>query len=252
MSKRASKRRASGLGLGDLPAEEIALLSDANDAVIAAKTPGAAIASLPLPGPLRNPGFEVSPWRARPEVTSAGLGQYCPSHLHVFTEVETDPAHYPNAQVDASGQPDKFCWACGRQVRTDGLSGKGHRGTGKPCPACGYRRKRVMNERTMSGLKKGQALMAQAQKEGLSGAAAWSRVAELAPRDGTAEVKRQERVLAKGRGSANTLTELMRMKADERAERILKPYFESLDLEPRDDWSPSTKLEFYNGQTAIA
>lgn len=246
MSKRAPKRRASGLDLGDLPPDEIERLSDANDEMIAVRSPGAAIASLPLPGPLRNPGFDVTPWQARTETTTTGLGQYCPSHLHVFNEPELTLEHYPNAA------PGRFCWACGRPVREDGLSGKGHKGTGKPCPACGFKRKRVMNERTLSGLRKGQALLAQAHAEGHTGPEAWSRVKELAPRDGIAEVKRQERVLARGRSSGNTLTELMRLKAEERAERILKPYFESLDLEPKDEWSPSTKLEFYNGQTAIA
>jgi hypothetical protein len=42
------------------------------------------------------------------------------------------------------------------------------------------------------------------------------------------------------------------MKAEDRAEKIMQPYFEALQLEPKEDWSPSTKLEFYNGQTAIA
>ena len=59
-------------------------------------------------------------------------------------------------------------------------------------------------------------------------------------------------MLKRGREAPPTLTELMRMQAEERAERIMQPYFEALDLQPKDDWSPSTKLEFYNGQTAIA
>jgi len=247
-----SKIAGKGLDLEGLAPDEIKQLSDANDAIIAARTPGSALASLPLPGPLRNPGFETVPWRARPETTTTGLGQFCPSHLHIFSEIEMDEAHYPNAQRDDFGKCDKFCWACGRPVASSGLSGKGHRGTGKPCPACGFRRKRVMNERTMSGLRKGTALLKQAQAEGYTGTAAWARVKEIAPREGIAEVKREERLLKAGRDSVPTLTELMRMKAHERAERILKPYWESLDLDPKDDWSPSTKLEFYNGQTAIA
>jgi hypothetical protein len=134
------------------------------------------------------------------------------------------------------------------------LSGKRHKGTGKPCPACGFKRKKYMNENALKGLKKGQALLAQAREDnGGSGGNVWQRVQEIAPREGIAEVKREERILKRGRdGSATTLTELMRLQANDRAERILRPYFESLDLEPKEDWSPSTKLEFYNGQTAIA
>ena len=61
--------------------EERDALSDANDEIIAVRAPNSAIASLPLAGPLRNPGFEVTPWRARPETTKSALGMYCPSHL---------------------------------------------------------------------------------------------------------------------------------------------------------------------------
>jgi hypothetical protein len=41
-------------------------------------------------------------------------------------------------------------------------------------------------------------------------------------------------------------------KAEERAESLLKPYFDGLELAPKDEWSPSTKLEFYMNQTQIA
>lgn len=234
--------------------EELERLSHENEEIIAVRAPNSAIASLPLPGPLRNPGFDVVPWQARPETTKSGLGMYCPSHLHIFNEAEKEESHYPNASRDKkTKQLDKFCWACGRPVRTDGLSGKAHKGLGKPCPACGFKRKRRMDENALNGLKKGQDLLAQARElNGGSGSGVWEKVAEIAPRDGIAELKREERMLKKGRDSGETLTELMRMQAVDRAERILRPYFESLALEPKDDWSPSTKLEFYNGQTAIA
>ena len=238
-----------------MTSEELEHLSDANDEIIAVMAPNAAIASLPLAGPLRNPGFDVTPWQARPETTKSGLGMYCPSHLHLFTELEMDEGHYPNASRDKKTKElNKFCWACGRPVRSDGLSGKRHRGSGKPCPACGFKRKKRLSDNQLAGLGKGQKLLDEARElNGGSGSGVWDKVAEIAPRDGIAEVKREERMLKRGRdGSATTLTELMRLQANDRAERILKPYFESLQLEPKDDWSPSTKLEFYNGQTAIA
>lgn len=240
------------LNLTGVTQEEMELLSDGNDALIAVRAPNSAIASLPLPGPLRNPGYDTVPWVARPEVTKSGLGVYCPSHLHQYTEQEMEESWYPKAQRDQFGRCDKFCWACGRPVQSDGLSGKGHRGAGKPCPACGFKRKKPNNGRALEGFKKGQELLKQAQAEGFKGPAAWARVKELAPRDGITEIRREEKILKQGRDAPATLTELMRMQAQERAERILKPYFDSLDLDPKEDWSPSTKLEFYNGQTAIA
>jgi hypothetical protein len=129
----------------------------------------------------------------------------------------------------------------------------GHRGSGKPCPACGFKRKRTMTQSQLDALGQGQALLAQARAEGYSGnTELWSRVQEIAPKNGVAAEKKANRELRAGQNAAPTLTELMRMKAHERAERIMRPYFESLDLDVREDWSPSTKLEFYNGQTAIA
>jgi hypothetical protein len=221
------------------------MLSDKNDAVIAVRAPNSAIASLPLPGPLRNPGFEGVPWQPRTETTKSGLGMYCPSHLHQFTEDEMAPAHYPNAA------PGRFCWACGRPTREDGLSGKGHKGVGKPCPACGFKRKMHLTQKRLDGLKKGQVLLQDAYANGHRGTDAWNHVKEIAPRDGIAELKREERMLKRGRDSVPSLTELMRMKAEDRAEHIMAPYFAALALQPKEDWSPSTKLEFYNGQTAI-
>ena len=247
-----SKKAANPLNLNGVTPEERDRLSDANDALITVRAPNSAIASLPLIGPLRNPGFDTVPWAARPETTKSGLGMYCPSHLHQFNEPEMDEAHYPHAHRDLFGKCDKFCWACGRPTREDGLTGKNHRGTGKPCPACGFKRKKIMTDKALNGLKKGQDLLLQARAEGHSSADVWARVKEIAPRDGIAEIKREERVLKRGREAPPTLTELMRMQAEERAERIMQPYFEALDLQPKDDWSPSTKLEFYNGQTAIA
>ncbi len=250
MAKSPAKRK-NPLDLDGLSREEIERLSDANDAIIEAKVPGAAIASLPLPGPLRNPGFEITPWRARPEVTRSGLGQYCPSHLHFYNEAEMEESHYPRAQRDRKTKKcNKFCWACGRPVRDDGLSGKGHKGVGKPCPACGFKRKQRGDHHRH--LKKGQELLKAAHDAGFKGGDAWKHVSENATHAGPAEVRREDRLLKAGRDSVPTLTELMRMQAHERAERILKPYFEALDLDAKEDWSPSTSLEFYNGQTAIA
>lgn len=247
-----SKKHANPLGLEGVTPEERERLSAANDAQIMTMAKATPIASLPLAGPLRNPGFEVRPWVARPEITQGKLGMYCPTHLHIYTEPEMDEAHYPFASRDKFGQLNKFCWACGRPAREDGLSGMNHKGTGKPCPACGFKRKRVMTPKALAALQKGQGLLQQAYAEGHKGPDAWAHVKEIAPRDGVAEVVREKRELRRGQNGANSLTELMRMKAEERAEKILKPYFESLDLDVKDDWSPSTKLEFYNGQTAIA
>lgn len=247
-----SKKAANPLNLNGVTPEEIERLSDDNERQLAVRNHGTAIASMPLAGPLRNPGFEVTPWRARPEI-EGNLGKYCPKHLQVYAEIETEERHYPHASRSKKfGQCDKFCWACGRPVRSDGLSGMGHKGLGKPCPACGFKRKRVMSEKALAGLRKGQALVAQARSEGLEGPAMWARVQEIAPKDGVAAEKKQARELRRGQNNVPTLTDLMRMQAHERAERILKPYFDSLDLDPKEDWSPSTKLEFYNGQTAIA
>lgn len=48
------------------------------------------------------------------------------------------------------------------------------------------------------------------------------------------------------------LTELLRDKAHERAEKILQPYFDILEMEPVEEWSPRTKLDFKQGQVAVA
>lgn len=56
------------------------------------------------------------------------------------------------------------------------------------------------------------------------------------------------------RGGKKTpeVSDLMALEAWERAEQILAPYFAGLELEPDPDWSPRTKLEFYQSQSALA
>jgi hypothetical protein len=251
MPRRKKVRSGEGpLGLDGLTPEEISRLSDGNERVLAVRPHGSPEASQPLPGPLRNPRFDVTPWVARPEIEN-GIGKWCPKHLQAYTEEERERRHYPRARVDEFGEPDKFCWACGRPCRPDGLSGMGHKGNGKPCPACGFRRKRAITQSQREGLKRGQALVAAARAEGLTGREMWAHVAENAPREGSAQLRKERNALRAGQRTSS-LTELMRMKSEERAETLLAPYFKALDLEERDDWSPSTKLEFFNGQTAIA
>lgn len=48
------------------------------------------------------------------------------------------------------------------------------------------------------------------------------------------------------------IEEALRQKADEMIDRIIKPYFEALDLEPDPSWSPMTKLNFFLEQTTAA
>jgi hypothetical protein len=245
-----SKKYANPLGLDGIDPAERERLSDENEKLLAVAHHGTAQASLPLPGPMRNPGFAVTPWVARPEI-EGNIGKWCPKHLHVFTEDEMQDKHYPYAVRNADGVLTKFCWACGRPCREDGLSGMGHKGSGKPCSACGFRRKRKLTEGQLAGLRKGQALLAQAHAEGHTGPAAWEHVKAIAPKNGPAAEKQEQRMVRSGQ-RAKALTELMRMRADARAETIMAPYFEALDLKPREDWSPSTKLEFYSNQTSIA
>ena len=44
----------------------------------------------------------------------------------------------------------------------------------------------------------------------------------------------------------------LRERADEMIDRLIKPYFEALDLEPDPKWSPMTKLNFFLEQTVAA
>ncbi len=175
-------------------------------------------------------GFEAVPWKARPEMARKGIGKYCPSHLHQFTDKELTPQHYPKAWKNELGEPLRFCWACGRPCQKNGVTGKGHKGSGKPCPACGFRRKREIGERQMSGLKPAQP----------GEVVAW--------RNKTPEELAARQMVKRG----TSVTDMMRERALARGEAILDPYFKSLELAPKEEWSPSTKLEFYMNQTMVA
>lgn len=183
-----------------------------------------------------NPGFEPRPWVPRRELTGddrkdgaqphTGVGKYCPRHLHFFTDAERDPAHYPLAQKGPDGQPNRFCWCCGRPLTAEGLSAKAHKGYGKPCPACGFRRARKTTERQMAALHQNLEPYRDLARAGIT-------------------QKRVKRKVPK-------VSEIMTERAHAEAESILRPYFEALELRPRESWSPSTTLEFYIQQISAS
>jgi len=169
-----------------------------------------------------NPGFEAVPWVARNEMGPRGIGLHTPRHLMTLTFDERDASLYPRAH------PGCFCWACGRPTRADGFTGARHRGVGKPCPACGYRRKRTQTREHKERSRELARNLAQY-------------------RDPVAHVaERRSRMKVVGVG------QMMREVAVREAETVLRPYFQGLALEPKDGWSPSTALDFYNTQTMIA
>lgn len=47
-------------------------------------------------------------------------------------------------------------------------------------------------------------------------------------------------------------SEVMQERVEGAIERVLRPYFEGLKLEPNEDWSPRTKLQFYNEQAQLS
>lgn len=49
-----------------------------------------------------------------------------------------------------------------------------------------------------------------------------------------------------------TVTEAMNERALEKADEVMRPFFEGLALEPKPEWSASTKLRFYSEQAALA
>lgn len=184
-----------------------------------------------------NPGFKPVPWTPRRETTAMngvdrGMGKYTPSHLHVFTEEERDPAHYPHAQRGADGEPNKFCWACGRPVTSTGISGKTHRGVGKPCPACGFRRKQASTPGQRAQLEKNRQRQHIVRDE---------LVALGLGANGRRGMRKETRV-----------SDVMTAWAHKEAAKILAPYVEALELQPREGWSPTTTLEFYSNQVAVA
>lgn len=179
-----------------------------------------------------NPGFEPVPWKARTEMEK-NVGKYTPRHLHYFTPEEQVPKNYPRATRDADGNITCFCWACGRPTKENGVSGKRWAGVGKPCPGCGFRRRRSMSEKA---IQKGRENLALARKTDVNNAR---------------NPEHLQKMLA-AKKKVPKVTEIMLQKAEEKAEKILAPYFEGLELAPREDWSPGTKLEFYLNQTQIA
>jgi len=186
--------------------------------------------------------FEAVPWQARTEM-ERNLGKYTPSHLHVFTDDERDPAHYPKAAVDRHGNFLRFCWACGRPCRHDGVSGKGHKGTGKPCPVCGFRRRRATTPGQLAAVRR--------NTQGANNPALNGHAQALA-------AERRELAALEGIGPRGglrqgvTMTDLMRERTLEVGDVVMRPYFEALQLAPKEDWSPSTKLSFYIDQTVVA
>lgn len=182
-----------------------------------------------------NPGFEAVPWTPRREMSGEdgkggaaanmdrGVGKYCPRHLHFLTDQEKTREHYPLARVDARGEPDRFCWCCGRPLTAEGLSAKAHKGYGKPCPACGFRRKQNVGE---------------GQRRALLANGGAPSPETRAKADRTHRVPR--------------VSELMTIRANEEADRIMAPYFEALALSPRLGWSPGTKLGFFSEQVGVA
>lgn len=185
-------------------------------------------ASLPLIEPLANPGFDATPWVPRFEMYR-NIGKFVPRHLMSFTDEEKLENHYPLAQHDDKGQCNKWCWACGRPQKPNGLSGKKHVGSGKPCPVCGFRR--AVNRDRMAISRYAAAAGTQ-----------FNNPEHLAKVNAA---KRNKRGVPK-------VTELLQQRAEELADEILRPYFEGLKQVPKEEWSPATKLEFYNNQTMIA
>src|SRR4051812_19402211 len=48
------------------------------------------------------------------------------------------------------------------------------------------------------------------------------------------------------------IEDALRQKTEEMIDRVLKPYFEALDLDPDPTWSPMTKLNFFISQTTVS
>lgn len=197
----------------------------------------------PLPAVIRNyvpqsgvnPGFEPEPWQPRRELTadingnenSTGHGKYCPRHLHFLTDDEKKPEHYPFAKLGADGLPDRFCWCCGRPLTVEGLSAKRHKGYGKPCPACGFRRKQRTHPNQIAAANRNNKLQQARRKEITdTGASTRPRIPKV--------------------------SELLAERARAEAEKVMRPYMEALDLRPKESWSPGSKLGFYHEQVQVA
>lgn len=61
-----------------------------------------------------------------------------------------------------------------------------------------------------------------------------------------------QRKREKRQAAARVIEDALREKAEEMLDRIIKPYFEALDLEPDPKWSPATKLNFFLEQTTAS
>jgi hypothetical protein len=167
------------------------------------------------------------PWTPR-TYSADGIELTCPNHLQIYTDLERDLAYYPDA---AAG---RFCSTCGRPVQNDGRTGKRGRGVGKPCPECGFKRKKQMTEKQLAWINSPERI---ARFNASRQAASQNSELQAARRKGKRKLK---------------VSELLHARAEEEAEIVVRPYLEGLKLTPKEEWSPGTKLEFYMNQTQIA
>lgn len=144
-----------------------------------------------------------------------------PDPLGEFTWRRRDPL--------APGQTP--CGTCGEPVDAGGRTLQRRKRHGPMCPGCGFR----MAARTPEQ-QKGLIPFNRRSPEELS---EMGRAGALA-----AQRRREDR--------RALITRKMDEKAEELAERVVRPYFEGLALDPRPEWSPSTKLDFYIKQSVLA
>lgn len=164
------------------------------------------------------------PWTPR-TYSADGIELVCPIFLQSYTDEERDLKHYPDAVAG------RFCSTCGRPVANDGRTGKRGKGHREPCPECGFRRKRHMSEKQKAAQKENMERFSVVAKE---------------YREGGMSLERRTRK------AAPRVSDLLRERAEEEADIIIRPYIEGLRLEPKEEWSPGTKLEFFMNQTQIA
>jgi hypothetical protein len=195
---------------------------------------GENIAKLPSESAARADSFENHPIPNKPGMGSPWKFDatrprdhpfYCPEHLRCYPPPEVDMGLYPD-YVEGM-----WCSTCGRPVRADGRTARRGKGVRQPCPECGFRR---------------------------PGEAHGKSIAERTPEEKAAYLEQRRRSMAavgrsrKGTSKKITVVDALREKVEERADQVMRPFFDGLALEPTPGWSPSTKLEFYAQQAALS
>lgn len=123
------------------------------------------------------------------------------------------------------------CGTCGEPVDAGGRTLQRRKRHGPACPGCGFRM-RARTESQTSGLVK-------------FGDRPPGERSELARRAALAGVEKR-------RAKKDLIAQKMDERAEELADKVVAPYFAGLELVPREEWSPSTKLDFYIKQSVLA